>query len=100
MFTIHKYELVVRNVPHSIIMPHGAKIVSVGQQHDGGKVLIWAEVNTSAPPVARTFQVFGTGDDIIRDGTYVDTVHSNLFGVYLVWHIYELINDLQHGPVN
>jgi hypothetical protein len=47
----------------------------------------WAEVTTENPIVDRTFQIFGTGQEIPLNATYVGTV----VGPPLVWHLYELL---------
>jgi hypothetical protein len=68
----------------SIAMPKGANVLCVQMQ--GNLPCLWAEVETEAPQVNRTFAAIGTGHQL-RGGLkqYVGTVQAG----DLVWHIYE-----------
>jgi hypothetical protein len=69
-------------------MPKGAKVLTF--QVQGGKLCVWAEVDTEATTETRYFAVHGTGMEM-PNGTadsdvYVGTVQISGF----VWHLYEL----------
>lgn len=57
MRTIYKYTL--HSWPQTFSMHEGWRLVHVGFQHD--RVTVWAMIDTDAPVVKETFQVFGTG---------------------------------------
>jgi len=70
-------------------IPAGAKILTAREQGDA--VCIWAEVNPTAEPEERMFEVFGTGHDMpfepSVERTYIGTAMLN--GGALVFHVYE-----------
>lgn len=80
--TILKYTLYDQQ--STFTMPKDAKIVTVGYTHGGPA--IWAEVDTAAEPVERTFAAVQTGYDLPENGTYVGS--CNIPGT--VDHIYEI----------
>lgn len=79
MTTIFKYLL--DSAETTIELPYGAKPLRVDMQN--GKIFLWAEVDTNAHIVKRTFEVFGTGHTLpfakrtflntffVQDGEYV-----------------------------
>lgn len=87
MKSIWKYTLAVKD-EQSILMPRGAKVLTVQAQRDD--VCLWAEVEAEAPKEPRVFRVFGTGQPLCSDDrsrTYVGT--AQLLRLGLVFHVYE-----------
>lgn len=81
--TIHKYVLpFFDRVP--LRMPADANVLSVGEQ--GGRVCLWAEVDTDTYAETRAFCLRGTGNPLDgTEGRFIGTVQIGLF----VWHVYE-----------
>lgn len=80
MITIHKYGEGLVN------MPKGAIVRKAGMQD--GRVVIWAEVDTSQPMELRHFVTYGTGWEIGEEARcYIDTIFDGAF----VWHVYEIV---------
>lgn len=65
-------------------MPYGAEVLAV-QPQAGVLVMLWAEVNTTAPMVTRRFFVAMTGQDLPVGRKYVGTAQIN----WLVVHVFE-----------
>lgn len=86
MRTVWKYEFPIDRIAGDVEMPEGARIIHVDQQREMVATW-WAEIpDPTAPLVARTFVVVGTGHTIPGDGlTHVGTVLDGPF----VWHLYE-----------
>lgn len=89
--TILKYGLFARQSlfatqgEHLVALPLGARILAV--QYQGAELMLWAQVDPSAPVVNRAFRFFWTGRDIDADGfEHVATVQDPLAG--LVWHVF------------
>lgn len=89
MRTIYKYDLSDMN--NNILEGPIVKFLHADQQH--GRIMVWAEVDTSLPN--RQFQIFpiGTGWDmtlskecIFDTHTYLGTV--SLFGGSYIFHVY------------
>lgn len=80
---VYKYSLQLGLGSQQVEMPHGANIVHVHAQNE--RPVLWAEVNTSAPVVRRTFTVVSTGQDVPVGWAYIGTVHIG----WKVWHVYE-----------
>ena len=71
-----------------IIMPVGAKLLDVQEQH--GEAQLWALVDPNAEKETRRFTFYGTGHDVSDDpGTYIGTFQ--LHGGGLVFHGFEHI---------
>jgi hypothetical protein len=99
MKTIYKYELLPKKATPTVEvgMPSGALVLSVGTQthihqgyeeHEG--IFVWAEVDTTAPMVIRTFEVYGTGHPMTTTTkAFIGTVHFQTMP--LVFHIYEQV---------
>lgn len=69
-----------------INMPRGANVLCVQMQ--GELPTLWAEVNTAALNVTRTFAVYGIGHPLhVGARSYIGTVQDGPF----VWHVYELV---------
>ena len=90
METIYKYELEVKDF-QSIEMPKGAEILSV--QSQAGIICIWAKVDTESTKRKRSFEIYGTGQEIIEKNInqrkYLATIQ--LMGGRLVYHIFEYL---------
>lgn len=71
----------------SVEIPSGALVLSVGLCPITKKVAVWALVDPAAPRERRTFQIFGTGEEI-GDTTYLGYVGTVFQGPY-VWHVME-----------
>jgi hypothetical protein len=72
MITIWKFPLAICH-SQVVRMPEGAKVISI--QIQNGEPVVWAEVDTDAPNVFRTFFTFGTGDEMDQafEGQFVGT---------------------------
>lgn len=79
---VFKYPLQLTSGPQEVKMPPSF-ILHVHEQN--GAPCLWAEVDPSADPDARTFYVVATGEDVPPGGNYVGTVHIG----WTVWHIYD-----------
>ena len=67
-----------------IIMPIGAKILSVQSQRERG--MIWALVDPNAEDEPRHFAIVGTGETFDETNmTYIGTFQDSPF----VWHLFE-----------
>lgn len=85
MRTVHKYVVPVpRFGKSSIEMPRRAEALHVAAQ--GGKIMLWARVDTEEPMVTRSFFVAGTGHRLLLEGRYIGTAH--LPGP-LVFHVFD-----------
>ena len=71
---------------HDLEMPFGSTVLTVQNQH--GVSTLWAEVETEAPTVKRTFEWAGTGHAVPQGGVYVGTVQVQ--GGAFVFHLYEV----------
>lgn len=91
MKTIHKFPIdIYGSIPVKIMMPKGAKVQYVDDQRISSIeeiIAVWAEVDTDATMVARTFDIFGTGHSIPDSGIYLGTVKQ----ANLVLHVYEIV---------
>jgi hypothetical protein len=91
MKTIHKFPVPLTDAIIAIVMPKGAKILTLQVQM--GKSCIWAEVDTKAEPENRRFRWTGTGHEIPKGSAilpdYVGTVQTD--GGAYVFHLYELL---------
>ena len=74
----------------TIAMPIGAIVRMVEKKAKDLKPRIWCEVNYDLPRENRTFEIFGTGQDIPHDARWVYSwiEEGQIFD--LVWHLYEL----------
>lgn len=82
MQTILKHELEITD-SQSIMLHKHADILDVGNQ--GGKLVLWAEEDTSQDKMPIAFKVIGTGQPVPNDDfSYVGTAQVNGF----VWHVY------------
>ena len=103
MRTVHKFPLSLTDagINKGIVtvdMPKDAIVLSIQTQsvvpfpgQPGEQVpTIWAQVNTEADIVVRTFVVIGTGHPLPEKQpvVYWGTVQTGPF----VWHIYEVLN--------
>jgi hypothetical protein len=73
-----------------ITAPKSAKVLSVQMQND--YVTLWLEVESESELVTRLFGIFGSGEEVKRDGNYVGTVQvpSNIHPLPPhVWHVYD-----------
>jgi hypothetical protein len=87
MTTIHKYRLVSTDMPQSIRLPQGAKIVFFGAA-EGVEFALWAIVDVPAEAIeTRKFMIRGTGRAIEANEVYVGTVIRKPY----VWHCFEVV---------
>lgn len=91
MRTIYKFPVPVDDVLHKHAMPTKAVIRHVAQQ--GYQPCIWAEVDTDAPLVERSFRVFGTGHAIPDGFAFVGTAFDGPF----VWHVFEKLTTASNN---
>ena len=87
--TIWKYELGFLD-KQTILMPKGAELLSVQAQN--GVPCLWALVDPIKYKEERTFELFGTGQQIVYSGNYrgfIGTFHFPEKG--LVFHLFETI---------
>lgn len=86
MKTIYKYPLNPADL--YILMPIGAKILSVAQQDN--QICLWAEVDNEAPEGLVGFEVFGTGHEVPdNDREFIGTALIN--DGEFVFHVYKMI---------
>jgi len=85
MERIWRYELAAFD-PSSVIMPEGARILSVGEQD--GRLCVWARVEPGARLVQRWLRVTGTGweCDVPAEARFIGTVQMRSGMVY---HVFE-----------
>lgn len=87
MRTIWKYEMLPsQSVCLSLMIPHDAKVVHVGESE--GRLAMWILLDKGCSPdalVERTFGAFYTGDDIAAGWQHCGTVQLGSF----VWHVCE-----------
>lgn len=80
--TIWKYQL--KGLTQTIMIPGSGKALAVGAQ--GEDLVMWVMLDPEARPVARKFEVFGTGvDGVTEMHRYIGT--AQIHG--LVWHVFE-----------
>ena len=81
---IWKYPFEITDL-FDLLLPLGARVLSVGMQ--GEQPCLWAMVEPSNTPEARSFAVVGTGHPLPSGtATYLDTFQQPPF----VWHLFEL----------
>ena len=84
MRTIHKWPLTLGVT--KIIIPVGANVMTVQAQQESAQ--LWADVDPDMPDEVRTFEIYGTGEQMPADpGEYVATFQ--LENSTLVWHVFE-----------
>jgi len=84
MKTIHEYPLSPGF--NSVILPAGAKILTVHEQHGG--INVWAEIDTDRELTSIIFNVYGTGHEInVENSKYIGTIFMD--NGYKVWHVYK-----------
>lgn len=84
MKTIHKYELDIVD-EQGLQVSGGAQVLSV--QAQGGKLCLWALVDTSKRPGTLTIAIYGTGHEITEPlGQFLGTVQMP---GGLVWHVFQ-----------
>lgn len=87
MQKIYKYPLPICDL-HTIALPVGAKILSVGVQAE--TPCIWALVDVSAKVEPRHFRLYGTGHPFgEQKQTFIGTVL--MAGGALVFHLFETV---------
>lgn len=88
MRTIYKYPLPAGEC--AISLPAGAKFLHVAEQ--GGRVSIWAEVETDNPAQMRRIKSYGTGFEMLPENRaqhhFIGTFMTD--GGQYVWHVYEI----------
>lgn len=84
MRTIWKYPI---GESFTLSMPTGARVVHAERQ--GQTLCLWAEVETTAAPAERTFEVVGTGHPIPAGAVHVHTWQDPPY----VWHLYEVLAE-------
>lgn len=82
MRTIYKYELSIVN-EQTLEIPGYAKLLDVQMQN--GTPCIWALVDTTEAKRSRIIQIFGTGHNTEKAGTYIATFQTGP----LVFHVFE-----------
>ena len=84
---IFKYKLETKDIQR-IEMPQGAEILCIKTQNE--TPCIWALVDANATVNKRTFEIFGTGNNVPKNAnrSYVGTYQLN--NGQLVFHCFEL----------
>lgn len=90
MKTIFKYDLRVED-DQTVDMPAGATVLCVQDQR--GTPRLWALVDPSAPKVARTFRIHGTGHEIPDPERLAYLSSFQMAGGELVFHTFEVLAD-------
>ncbi len=83
--TVYKYSFIISDGV-TLMLPQGAELLHVAQQHDLHELCVWARVDPSRPKVPRCINVRGTGHPD-ADGIYVGTVI--LRGGAIVLHVFD-----------
>ena len=87
---IWKFELQVTDAQR-VIMPEGAKLLSVGDQR--GTLCLWALCDPSAGLEDRHIEIVGTGNPISQEvgigRRFIGTVLMEPF----VWHVFESVRN-------
>lgn len=87
MRRVYRYEVPVDDQVHKL--PLSGRIVHMDCKQRPDVVEVWAE-DTGGPVAARTFRVFGTGQELPDDAIHRGTaVVVDKWG-RLVWHLYEV----------
>ena len=81
--TVWKYALPRHGGGMALQIPKGGRVLHFAPQ--ASALCIWVEVDPSEPVESRTFDVVGTGFDVMADAQYVQTCFDGPF----VWHLYE-----------
>lgn len=91
MTKIYKYPLRIVD-RQTVMMPDGARILSVGHQGDAGDLAMWARVDPSAKLQPRYFVIHGTGHpcEATDASRFIGTVLMQMHGAPLVWHVFEV----------
>jgi hypothetical protein len=86
MRTVYKYPLTGPGFADGIELPMGAQVLDA--QYQGGKIVLWALVDTYESTERRLFIVTGTGHSLnYGEGlVHVSTVQDG----GLVWHVFEI----------
>jgi hypothetical protein len=84
MRTVYKYPLSIVDA-QTVLIPSGATFRHVGLD-PGGKLCVWAEVDTKNRSVSKTFYLVGTGNPI--PDTPVRFLGAVVQGPF-VWHVYQ-----------
>ncbi len=84
MKTIWKYQLEV-TVSQDILMPEGAVLLAVYEQH--GTLCLWALVESNAAQETHQIRIVGTGHAYEGGGDYLGTALTQ--GGSLVWHVFD-----------
>ena len=84
MRTVYKYPVAL-NDSWAIMLPGGAKILSLGVQD--GSPFMWAAVEVDRTPVKRFFRTAGTGHEIVGNLSFIGTFLSGEFA----FHVFEKI---------
>lgn len=83
MIVIYKYPIEITD-EQTVTMPLDAGVLSC--QVQGGRLVLWAMVDTDRPSFPKTIYVFGTGNPVPEVRMrFIDTVQLN----GLVWHVFE-----------
>jgi len=84
MKTIRKYPLFPGF--NSVMLPAGAKILTVHEQH--GDIKVWAGIDTDRELTSVIFNVYDTEREInVENSKYIGTVFMD--NGYKVWHVYK-----------
>lgn len=86
---IHKYLLKNRELEQTVILPAGAKPMSI--QYQAGQLYLWAMVDSSEHNSREPYTIYcvGTGQDIPENaGCYICTVQESIF----IWHFFYSLN--------
>lgn len=83
---IYKYTLQITDL-QTIMLPVGAHILSVGNQHD--YLCLWAMIDPSNEQQARTIEIIGTGNPIeVSQNINRRFIGTAIFTTF-VWHVFE-----------
>ena len=90
MRKIYKYVLEITS-EQAIEMPSIRKYLKVGEDYDG-KLVIWAAVDTSSNVENVSFEIYGTGQELINQT--IKTISQSYLGTQvmkngLAWHVFE-----------
>jgi len=84
---IFKYELPLIGEPFQVQLPDGYAICDI--QAQGNVICLWAMIDSHAPFITETFQIYGTGWKI-DDVHLKEFLKTVVMPDGLVWHVFLL----------
>lgn len=80
-----KYEVALSGVTE-LAIPDYTQPYLTAMTPSGAAVNLWFEIDSDDTTAARFFQVFGTGDVLPPDSSWMGSVRDGFY----IWHVYEV----------